>query len=85
MLTGAGWVVIIAFMALVIWALLSFNDLFSTLHGLFFSEGSWTFPYDSLLITMYPLNFWIGMGVVWLVTTLVLSLLCVFIGAKLRK
>ena len=48
-----------------LWGLVDFNGLFAAFHSLFFVEGTWTFNYDSLLISMYPIDFWMGMGAVW--------------------
>ncbi|MEC4272311.1 DUF1461 domain-containing protein [Adlercreutzia sp. R25] len=48
-----------------LWGVVDFNGLFAAFHSLFFVDGTWTFSYDSLLISMYPLNFWMGMGAVW--------------------
>ncbi|MEC4176024.1 DUF1461 domain-containing protein [Adlercreutzia sp. R7] len=59
-----------------LWGLVDFNGLFAAFHSLFFVDGSWTFNYDSLLISMYPLDFWMGMGVVWLGVAVGLGLLC---------
>ncbi len=52
-------------MVLGLWGVVDFNGLFAAFHSLFFVDGTWTFSYDSLLISMYPLNFWMGMGAVW--------------------
>jgi integral membrane protein (TIGR01906 family) len=43
--------------------LLDFSGLFAALHNLLFEPGTWLFPQDSLLIQMYPLSFFSGMGV----------------------
>ena len=48
-----------------LWGVIDFNGLFAAFHSLFFVEGTWTFNYDSLLISMYPIDFWMGMGAVW--------------------
>ena len=37
-----------------------FGAFFAAFHGLFFSAGTWTFPYDSLLIQTFPEKFWIA-------------------------
>lgn len=71
--------------ALALWAAVDFMGFFRAFHGLFFPQGNWTFAIDSLLITMYPTNFWMGMGAVWAVTTLVLSILCLGFGIRLAK
>ncbi len=82
---GAGATVLIGFALLGIVALIDFDWFFATFHSLFFANGSWTFPYDSLLITSLPTAFWVGMGVIWLVTSSFLSILCICIGIVLRR
>jgi integral membrane protein (TIGR01906 family) len=82
---GAALSVIICFALLGLWAALDFNGFFVVFHSLFFAEGSWTFSADSLLICLYPIAFWIGMAVVWLLTTLLISLLALIIGRRLIK
>ena len=62
-----------------VWGMVDFNGLFAAFHSLFFVDGTWTFSYDSLLISMYPLDFWMGMGGVWLATSVGLGAVC-FIG-----
>lgn len=84
-LTWAGAGVIALFVALGAWAALDFNGLFAAFHSLFFAAGTWTFPSDSLLICMFPLAFWMGMGAVWLATTALLSILSVVLGVAMSK
>jgi uncharacterized membrane protein len=43
----------------------NFDALFTWFHGLFFSAGTWEFPYDSLLIQLFPEGFWIAAGATW--------------------
>lgn len=65
-----------------IWGTLDFNGLFSAFHGVLFPQGNWTFSYDSLLICMYPINFWVDMASVWLAVSLtgcIMSGLCGYI------
>ncbi len=81
----AGGLVIAAFAGLGVWAAVDFLGMFNLLHSFFFSQGSWTFAYDSLLITLYPTEFWMGMGGVWLAVTGALSILSLFIGLKIGK
>ena len=83
-LFGAGLAVIVALAAFGAWAVVDFDGLFTAFHQLFFAQqGNWTFPYDSLLICALPEAFWMGMGVVWLATSIVLSLASVVVGRKL--
>lgn len=84
-LLAAGVGVLTAFALLAAWVAVDFNGFFAMFHSLFFAAGSWTFSYDSLLITMYPSEFWIGMGAVWLIVTVALSILSIIVGSKLRK
>ena len=84
-LACGGSIVIVTFAALGAWAAYDFLGMFNTLHSLFFSAGSWQFDIDSLLITMYPTAFWMGMGGIWLAVTAVLSILSIIIGLKLGK
>ena len=82
-LIAGGGLVLAAFCALGAWAAIDFDGLFAAFHSLFFQAGTWTFPYDSLLITLYPTAFWMGMGGIWLAVTCGLSILAVLIGFTL--
>lgn len=84
-LMASGGAVIALFVLLALWVMADFNGFFAAFHSLFFSAGTWTFSYDSLLICMYPPDFWISMGAVWLATTLAGCLICLIIGRLLRK
>ena len=84
-LRGAAWTVLAAFIALAAWVAVDFNGFFTFFHSLFFAEGTWLFSYDSLLITMYPPEFWIGMGVVWLTSTVAGCIICLIIGQLLKN
>ena len=69
-LMASGGAVIALFALLALWVVVDFNGFFAAFHSLFSSAGTWTFSYDSLLICMYPPDFWISMGILWLATTL---------------
>lgn len=85
MLTAGPAVMAAALVLLAVWAAVDFVGFFQAFHGLLFPQGNWTFPVDSLLITMYPTNFWMGMGAVWATTTIVLSILCLGFGIRFKK
>ena len=54
-----GAVATVAALALVgLFALVSFDTFFRSFHELFFEPGSWEFPADSTLISLYPSRFW---------------------------
>ncbi len=61
--SGAIALGIIALLAL--WAIFGFDGLFAAMHGALFADGTWTFPADSLLITMLPAPFWAAMALTW--------------------
>ncbi|WP_251198097.1 DUF1461 domain-containing protein [Anaerotardibacter muris] len=88
----AGWVlfvtplvVIATIAALGIWAFVDFDSLFTALHGLFFANGTWIFPADSLLITLFPEAFWMGMGVVWVFISILACLVVCLIGRFVKR
>ena len=76
----AGGIVIALFMVAGVWAVVDFNGLFAAFHSLFFADGTWTFAPDSLLICMYPQDFWMGMGTVWLAVSMILAILSLLCG-----
>lgn len=76
---------IIIFIALGLLIVLSFDALFTNMHKLFFRDGTWTFAYDSLLICMYPQNFWIGMGLIWCSISALISIILIIVANTLRK
>lgn len=84
-LVGAPATVLAAFAVLGLWGALDFNGLFAAFHGVLFPQGNWTFPSDSLLIAMYPLDFWVGMAGVWLGTTALLGIISLTIGIVLIR
>lgn len=82
---GAGALVLLLFILLGAWIALDFAGFFAVFHSLFFAAGTWTFDVSSLLISMYPTEFWVGMGTFWLGTTILLSILSIIIGITLRR
>lgn len=81
----AGCAALVVLLSLGAWALFSFDSMFSALHSIFFPQGNWTFPANSLLIEMYPIGFWVGMGVVWFASSCVISLLSIVFGILMRR
>ncbi|MDO8661250.1 MAG: DUF1461 domain-containing protein [Candidatus Woesearchaeota archaeon] len=52
---------------LAIFSFTAFNTFFTGFHQLFFSQGNWQFPSESLLIQTYPEQFWKGVVLQWIV------------------
>ncbi|MDD6651428.1 MAG: DUF1461 domain-containing protein [Eggerthellales bacterium] len=81
-----GPVAMLAILALfLVWALADFDALFAWMHSLFFADGTWTFSVKSLLICMYPEPFWMGMGVTWLLTTCIASVISLGVGIRMKR
>ena len=72
-------------LALGAWAALDFNGFFGAFHGLLFPKGNWTFPAQSLLICMLPLDFWVSMAALWLAVTLAACIIAMLLGRRLSK
>jgi integral membrane protein (TIGR01906 family) len=56
-------------------AFFSFDSVFINFHEIFFTSGTWTFPTSSLLITLYPYEYFQDSLVYILRVTLVISIL----------
>ena len=85
-LLAAGVIVLALFVVLGVWAAIDFTGLFNAFHHVFFAQqGNWTFPYDSLLICSLPQPFWAGMAAVWLGASVVLSIVSILIGRRLKR
>jgi integral membrane protein (TIGR01906 family) len=64
LLAGAGFCLLFVVLGTLA-GTLSFDTLFRWFHGLFFSAGTWEFPFDSLLIQLFPEGFWVAAGATW--------------------
>jgi len=65
---------------------LNFNVLFTSIHEIIFPQGSWSFSSRATLIELYPREFWIDSTVVFLILTLIESLiLCLVSFTVMRR
>ncbi len=64
-------------------ALADFSAFFSAFHGLFFADGTWTFPDDSLLILLFPEPFWMTAGAAWGALVLLIAAAYWIVGRSL--
>ena len=53
-----GWAVFVLIGTILFFVALSFNQLFTWFHQLFFSSGTWLFYTSDTLIRLFPLRFW---------------------------
>lgn len=64
-LVGAGAILLGAVVLAAVAGLTDFEWLFARFHGVFFDTGTWQFPYDSLLVQLFPEGFWAVSAAVW--------------------
>ena len=74
----------LAVIAAAVYAFVDFDGFFTAFHKLFFADGTWTFSYNSLLITMYPEQFWVGMGAIWFVGSLIAGIIVFALGSAVK-
>lgn len=61
-------------------AFLSFNTSFIVFHQIFFPQGNWQFPGESLLIQTFPQEFFISMGIKIFSLALVFGIIFILIS-----
>lgn len=82
----AGSIAVLAcFVLLGLWSSIDFSSLFESFHVVFFPQGNWSFAPDSLLICALPEGFWTSMGTLWLIVSIILSVLVLLVGITLRR
>jgi len=55
---AGGWGVVGLIAAILLFVAISFNQLFTWFHKLFFTEGTWQFFTSDTLIRLFPMRFW---------------------------
>ncbi|MDY6847370.1 MAG: TIGR01906 family membrane protein [Chloroflexota bacterium] len=55
---AGGWGVVGLIAAILLFVAISFNQLFTWFHQLFFTEGTWQFFTSDTLIRLFPMRFW---------------------------
>ena len=60
---GAALTLVIV-LALLVLAILGWEQFFTQLHTVFFANGNWTFRLDDTLIRLFPAQFWMDAGIV---------------------
>lgn len=68
-----------------VWAAFDFDAFFNFFHETLFPQGNWTFPADSLLISMLPEGFWMGMGALWLAVTACACIISITLGGRMKR
>ena len=81
-LRWAGVGILAAFTLAALAGLADFDGLFASFHGVFFDAGTWTFPYSSLLVQLFPLPFWVVSAVVWAASCLAVAAIVLVVGRR---
>lgn len=68
-----------------LWSVFSFETLFLLMHTLLFPQGNWMFPNDSLLIILFPENFFFSIGLRIFIYAIFQSIIFFILGYWLRK
>ena len=84
-LRAAGVIVVATFTVFGVFAAIDFERFFTLFHGVFFSQGNWQFPYDSLLICSLPEPLWAALGGIWLAVTIICCVLCIVMGTRMTR
>ena len=71
--------------AIILSSILFFNQVFTLFHILFFPQGNWTFPGNSLLIQTFPLEFFMGISRNIFLLTLAEGILFILLFLYLRN
>ncbi len=85
MLRYGGIATAVFLLLLLLFTVIDFNGLFTLFHQLFFPQGNWQFPADSLLIRTFPVDFFVSLGRRIFVLTLLGGLFNMGLGYLLKK
>jgi integral membrane protein (TIGR01906 family) len=67
-----------------LFAIFGFNSMFTIFHKIFFPQGNWTFPMESLLIQTFPLQFFITISLKIMVIAIIIAAAMVFVGRRMK-
>ena len=70
---------------MLVFSLLSFNSTFTVFHKIFFPQGNWTFPIDSLLIQTFPIDFFITISMKIMVIAIIIAAGMIFISRRMKN
>ena len=79
-----GLVTVALVLVILLFLLLSFNTTFTLFHRLFFPQGNWLFPVESLLIQTFPLDFFVKIATMIFLLALALGSLFILLPPFFR-
>lgn len=84
-LSRGGWLTIGLITVIIAGIVISFDQLFTLFHKLFFTGDTWLFNYSDTLIRLFPMRLWQDAFIMMGVISLIISFVCVSLGKKQRK
>tara|TARA_Y100000310_G_scaffold345531_1_gene466120 strand:- start:40561 stop:41109 length:549 start_codon:yes stop_codon:yes gene_type:complete len=64
---------------------LAFNSSFNYFHKIFFPQGNWQFPADSLLLQTWPIEFFSNISINIFALTLIIAAITIYISKRYIK
>ncbi|MBU0457541.1 MAG: DUF1461 domain-containing protein [Nanoarchaeota archaeon] len=80
-----GITTVLLILFIIMTSIISFNYSFTVFHQIFFPQGNWIFPFDSLLIQTFPLSFFIYISRTIFLQALLLGSLFIFVSFYLKN
>ena len=81
---NSGITIVSAVVIILIAIIFNFNTVFTIFHKIFFPQGNWLFPYDSLLILTFPIQFFTKMSLFIFIQALGWGILFILISLYVR-
>lgn len=81
-LSRGGWLTIGLITIIIAGIVISFDQLFTLFHKLFFTGETWLFNYSDTLIRLFPMRLWQDAFIMMGVISLIISFVCVSAGRK---
>jgi len=85
LLRTGGKVTLISIGIIIFLSLFFFNTLFTLFHQVFFPQGNWMFPPDSLLIQTFPLTFFTHISLFIFAQTVLYGMIFIGVGYLIKR
>ncbi|NLW72178.1 MAG: TIGR01906 family membrane protein [Chloroflexi bacterium] len=82
---SGAWLTLALMVAMIVYLMINFNQLFDKFHRILFTEGSWLFFADDTLIRLFPLVFWRDVFLLVGLFTLFVAIFLLLVTRRWRK
>jgi len=84
-ISRGGWATLVVIGLILVGVAVSFTDLFTEFHRIFFTGDTWLFYYSDSLIRLFPMQFWQD-AFIWMgVFAIIMALICGVFGRMLAR